>query len=76
MENDSFHRSPVTSAHCNFGTEKYPGTGLLLKYHDDKLSQGYGQIKQTFRALTEDDNLQPYKSDNDFRSSINGNDIG
>ena len=33
-------------------------------------------MKQAFRALGKDDILQPYISDDDFRSSNNANDIG
>ena len=59
----------VTHCQCIIGTEKYPDAGLLLNYEDDEYSQGYTQIKETFRALTEDDILQPYISKRDFRSS-------
>ena len=38
--------------------------------------QGYGQIKEALRALTKDDILKPYISDNDFRSSNDDDDIG
>ena len=74
--NDTFYRPPVTSAQCIIGTEKYPDSSILLNYDDDDYNQGYGQIKEAFRALTKDDILQPYISDNDFRSSNNNNDIG
>ena len=74
--NDTFYRPPVTSTQCIIGTEKYPDSGILLNYDDDKYNQGYGQIKEAFRALTKDDILQPYISDHDFRSSNNNNDIG
>ena len=57
-------------------TEKYPNSGILLNYDVDDFSQGYAQIKEAFRALTKDDFLQPYISDNDFRSSNNGDDLG
>ena len=43
---------------------------------DDDYSQGYGQIKEAFRTLTEDDILYPYISDHDFRSSNEGDNIG
>ena len=55
---------------------KNPDSAILLNYDDDDYSQGYGQIKETFRALTKDDFLKPFTSDIDFRSSNNGNDIG
>ena len=74
--NDTFYRPSVISAQCIIGTEKYPDSSILLNYNDDDYNQGYGQIKQAFRALTKDDILQPYISDHDFRSSNNNNDIG
>ena len=76
LKNDSFYRPPATSVQCIIGTENYPDSGILLNYGDDHYSQGYGKIKETFRAQTKDDSLQPYISDNDFRSSNNPNDIG
>ena len=69
--NDTFYRPSVISAQCFIGTEKYPDSSFLLNYNDDDYNQGYGQIKQAFRALTKDDILQPYISDHDFRSSNN-----
>ena len=75
MNNDSFYRPPITSAQCTIGTEKYPDSAILLNYNDDHYSQGYGQIKEAFRALTKDDIFQPYISDKDFRSSYDDNDI-
>ena len=47
-----------------------------MNYNNDDYNQGYGQIKQAFRALTNGDVLQPYISDHDFRSSKNNNDMG
>ena len=79
LNNDTFYRMPVTSAQCIIGTEKYPDSDILLNYNDDDFSQGYGQIKEAFKALTKDNMLQPYISENDFRSSIfvdHGNEIG
>ena len=76
MNNDTFVRLPVTSAQVIIGTERYPDSGILLNYDDDNYSQGYGQIKEAFRALTQDDILKPYISEDDFRSSNNANDIG
>ena len=75
LNNDTFHRSAVTSAQCVIGTEKYPVSAILLNYDDDNFRQGYGQIKDVFRALTKDDILKPCLSGNHFRSSNNGNDI-
>ena len=74
--NDSFYRPPVISAQCIIGTERYPDNAILLNYDDDDYNQGYGQIKEAFKALTKDDILQPYISDDDFRSSNNNNDVG
>ena len=74
LNNNTFYKMPVTSAQCIFGTEKYPDSGTLSNYNDDDYSQGYGQIKETFKALTKDDILQPYISHTDFRSSNVGND--
>ena len=76
LNNDTFYRPLVTSAQCIIGTEKYPDSGILLNYNDDNYSQGYGQIKEAFKALTKDNLLQPYISDADFRSSNNDNNIG
>ena len=76
LNNDTFVRLPVISAQVVIGTERYPDSGILLNYDDDNYSQAYGLIKETSRALTKDDILQPYISENDFRSSNNNNDIG
>ena len=76
LNNDTFYRPPVTSAECIIENQKYPDSAILLNYDDDDYSQGYKQIKEAFRALTKDDILQPYISDNDFRSSNDGDIIG
>ena len=76
LNNDTFIRLPVISAQVVIGTERYPDSAILLNYEDDDYSQGYGQIKEAFRALTKDDILQPYISEDDFRSSNEGNNIG
>ena len=78
LNNDTFCRLPVISAQCVIGTEKYPDAGILLNYDDDDdYSQGYHQIKEVFRALTKDDILQPYISEEDFRTSnVRAADIG
>ena len=76
LNNDTFYRPLVTSAQCIIGTEVYPDSGILLNYNDDNYSQGYGQVKEAFKALTKDNFLQPYISDDDFRSSNNDNNIG
>ena len=77
LNNDTFCRLPVASAQCVIGTEKYPDAGILLNFDDDDYSQGYSQIKEAFKALTKDDILQPYISEDDFRSSnVAANDDG
>ena len=76
LNNDTFIRLPVISDQVVIGTERYPDTGILLNYDDDDYSQGYGQIKEAFEALTKDDILKPYISEDDFRSSNEGNNIG
>ena len=76
LNNDTFYRRLVTSAHCIIGTEKYPDSAILLNYDDYDYSQRYGPIEEAFRALTKDDILKPCISDNFFRSSNNGYDIG
>ena len=76
LNNDTFYRPLVKSAQCIIGTEKYPDSGILLNYNDYDYSQGYGQIKEAFKALTKDKLLQPYISDADFRSCNNDNNIG
>ena len=60
---------PVTSAQYIIGTEKYFDAGIKFNFDDDEYSQRYGQIEKKLRLLTKDDILQPYKSDQDFRSS-------
>ena len=76
LNNDTFVRLPVISAQVVIGTKRYPDSGILLNYDDDYYSQGYGQIKEAFKALTKDETLQPYISEDDFRSSNEGNNIG
>ena len=76
LNNDTFYRPLVTSAQCIIVTEKYPDSGILSNYNDDDYAQGYGQIKEAFKALTKDDLLQPYISDDDFRSNNDGDNIG
>ena len=76
LNNDTFVRLPVISAQVVIGTERYPDSAILLNYDDDDYSQGYGQIKEAFKALTNDDILKQYISDDDFRSSNEGNNIG
>ena len=56
--------------------ERYPDSAILSSYNDDNFSQGYGQNKDAFIALTKGDILKPYISEDDFRSSNDDNDIG
>ena len=75
--NDTFCRLPVVSAQCIIGTEKYPDTSILSNYDDDDYSQGYHQIKEAFKALTKDDILQPYISEENFgTSNVRAADVG
>ena len=76
LNNDTFYRKPVTSAQGIIGTAKYPDSAIFLNYDDDDYSQGYGQIKEAFKTLTKDNILQPYLSEDDFRSDNIGNNIG
>ena len=76
LNNDTFVRLPVISAQIVIGTERCPDSAILLNYDDDNYSQGYGQIKEAFRSLTKDDILKSYISEDDFRSSNEGNNFG
>ena len=77
LKKGTFFRLPVVSAQCIIGTEKNPNASILLNYEDDDYSQGYHQIKEAFKALTKDDILQPYISDDNFRTSnVAANDVG
>ena len=76
LNNDTFNRPPVTSASVVIGTERCPDNNLLIKNDDDDYSQRYGQIKEAFKALTQDDIHQSYISEHDFRSSNVGDKIG
>ena len=74
---DTFCRLTVISAQCIIGAEEYPDAGILLNYDDDDISQGYHQIIEAFKAMTKDDILQPYISEEDFGSSnVAANDVG
>ena len=75
LTDDTFVRLPIVSAQVIIGTEKYPDSGFLLKYVGDDSSQGYGQAKEAFRALRQDNVLDQYISEADFRSSNDGNDV-
>ena len=77
LNNDTFCRLPVVSAQCVTGTEKYPDAGILLNFDDDDFAQDYHQIKEAVKASTKDDILQPYISEEDFRTSnVGAADVG
>ena len=77
LKNDTFCRLPNTSAQCFIGTVKYPVAGVVLNFEDDDYSQGCGQIKEAFRALTKNDFLQLHISDHDLRTlTVNADDVG
>ena len=77
LNSDTFCRLPVVSAQCVIGTEKYPDAGILSNYDDDDYSQGYHQIKEAFKASTKDNILQPYISEEDFRTlNVRAADVG
>ena len=77
LNNDTFCRLPVVSAQCVIGMEKYPDAVILLSYDDDDYSQGYHQVEEAFKALIKDDILQPYISEQDFRTSnVRAADVG
>ena len=76
INSDTFYRPSVKNAQCIIGT-KNPDSGILLNYDDDDAySHENGQINEAFRALTKNDILKPYTSNNDFRSSNNDKNIG
>ena len=67
LNKDNFFRLPVTSAQGIMGTEKHVDGSILLNWDHDDYSQGYGQNKETFRALTKDNTFQQFISDHDFK---------
>ena len=77
LNSDTFCRLSVVSAQCVIGTEKYPNSSFLVKCDHDDYRQGYAQLKEAFRALTKYDIIQPYISDDKFRTSnVRADDIG
>ena len=40
LNNGTFCRLPIVSAHIIIGTEKYPDAGIILNYDYDEYSQG------------------------------------
>ena len=70
VKSDTFCRLLLVKAQCVIGTEIYPDAGILLNDDDDNdYSQENSRIKEIFRALTKDNILQPYISDDNFRTS-------
>ena len=67
---------PAVSTQCIVGTEKYPDSWDFLKYKSDDYSQGCDQVKNGFRALIEDDVVQPYISYEESRTTNDGKDNG
>ena len=76
LNKDTFCRPPVTSNQCHISTGKNPDSAILLNYDDDYCSQGYDQVERAFKVSSQDSILTPYISDQDFRSSDNGEKIG
>ena len=76
LNNDTFVRLPFICAQVVTGTERYPDSAILISLDDDNYVQGYGQIKEAFKALTKDDILKSYITEDDFRSSNEGDNIG
>ena len=72
LDIDTLCRLPGTSAQCFIGNQNIPDSAILLIYDDDDNSQGYGKIKEAFRALTKDDFFKPNLSEHYFRSSNDG----
>ena len=50
LDNDTLCRLPITTAQCIISTEKYPDSANFLNYDDDLYYQGYGLIKEGFKA--------------------------
>ena len=71
-----FCRLPVSSVQCIIGTERYPDSAILINFDDDGYSQGHGQSKEAFGALTKNNILQPFMSEDDYRASNDGDDNG
>ena len=75
-KNQTFYRTPVTTAQCIIGVDKHPHSAILINYSDDDYAQIYVQNEEAFRTLTKDDMPKSYLFDVDFRSSNNIDDIG
>ena len=76
LANGTFYRPRVSCTQCNIRTQNHPDSAILLNYNDDDYSQGYGLIKEAFKAVTKEDILQPYISEHDFRKSNDGINFG
>ena len=77
LNNYTFCRLPVVGAQCVIGTEKYPYAGIIFNFDDDDYSQNYHQINEAFKALTKDDILHPFISEEGFRTSnVRAADVG
>ena len=76
LNNDTFYRLPVTSDQVVIGNEKNPDSAILLSYDDDQYSQAKGQLEEAFRVLTKEKFVQPYKTEDVFRLSNDGDNIG
>ena len=55
---DAFCKPSVTNAQCIIGTEKRSDTAIFLNYDIEVYNQGYGLIKEAFKALTKVDILE------------------
>ena len=64
--NDTSYRPPITSTHFNIGSEKLPDSAILSNFEDDDYSPGCGRSKEAFRALTKNNRLNPFISDQFF----------
>ena len=69
--NDSFYRQSVVIAQCSIGSEKFPDAGINCRYAIDKYSQAYGEVVSCFEHLAEDNLLQIYITQKDFKTSDN-----
>ena len=76
LNNDTFYRPAVTNSHVVISTNRYPDNSIFLNYDEDDYSQGYGKLTEAFKALTQDDILQSYLSEHDFRSNNDGDNSG
>ena len=59
LNNDSFHKQPVSLSKCPTGTEKCRDAGINIVYREGKLCQCYDQVITCFKQSTRDCILQP-----------------